>query len=68
MPRDNAKKVLQNPDASREEIHMAIVWLSTDLQYIIKSMPTNPAQETQACVRESQELLEKLALKLSSLE
>jgi hypothetical protein len=68
MPRDNAKKVLEDPAASSEEIKRAIMWLSTDLQYIIKSLSNNPAQETQASIKESRELLEQLKQKLASLE
>jgi predicted translin family RNA/ssDNA-binding protein len=68
MPRDYAKKVLQKPHASREEICRAIMCLSTDLKYLINSMVKNPAQETQLDVRESHELLERLQTKLASLE
>lgn len=65
MPRDNARKVLENPQASREEICHAIMSLSMDLQYLRNSMGTNPAQETRQDVKESQELLEQLRARLA---
>ncbi|MFB2977974.1 hypothetical protein [Microseira sp. BLCC-F43] len=47
---------------------MALVWLSTDLEYIIRSMDINSAQETRSDIQESLELLEQLRARLAASE
>lgn len=68
MPRANARNVLQNNNASNREIERAILLLIADLDYLVASYKTNPAQETQTDIRESRELLDKLRAKLATLE
>lgn len=67
MARANARKVLENSNACREEISQAIYWLEMDLKYLFISQKNNPAQETQVDIRESRDLLEQLKFKLATL-
>ena len=67
MPRSNAREILESSHATREEVCRAIMWLSTDLKYVVNSLASNPAQETQVDIKESYQLLEQLQAKLASL-
>lgn len=65
MPKDNARRVLANPNATIAEIEAAIVWLESDITYVQKFHPFI-SPELQASVEESRSLLSQLQDKLNS--
>lgn len=66
MPRDNARQVLSDSDATLSDIEDAIARLEADITYIERSLVHNPQGDLTSSLRESRALLWELKLKLSN--
>lgn len=67
MTRHDARELLNNPNATRAEIHRAIYSLDMEIKYIYESRKGNPAQNSKGDIRENLDLIALLEAKLDAL-
>lgn len=67
MTRHDAREILNNPSATREDIHRAVYSLDMEIRYIYESRKQNPAQDSSNDIRENLDLIALLEARLDAL-